>query len=248
MRMIKKTYSLQAELEAEQKQIDRAEKKEKVRKDKVVKEMKIAQEQKHQALRNLGVINDLLKKVDHDLSTQQDEEALKTLIQIIALDDHHRKGNELLGRLYLKLQEYKKAELILRKLIELYPFDPEYHSDLARSFWERSQFKAATEAYEKALSLDRHNPVRFQRLGQVYGARKEYRISLEYFIKAHRLDIRNIELMFQIVEMCLQNSDPITAREFLHKILDYEPYNQQAKTLLGEVLHNLQAEPQQGSA
>ena len=64
-------------------------------------------------------------------------------------------------------------------------------------------------------------------------------MALEYYTKAHRLDVRNIQLMFLIIEMCLQNSDPITAREYLHRILDYEPYNQQAKTLLGEVLRTL---------
>lgn len=241
-RLIKKTYSLQKELETEQKRIDRMEKKEKVQKEKVVKAMKMAQEQKHQALRSLGVINDLLKKVDHDLTKGNDEEALKTLIQVIALDDHHRKGNELLANLYLKMAEFKKSELILKKIIELYPFDPEYHHLLGLSFFHRNQFKAATEAMEKSLSLDKHNPLRYQHLGEVFVARKEYKTALEFFVKSHRLDVRNIDLMFQIIDMCQENQDPISAREFLHKILDYEPYNQKAKSLLAEVLQSLQSE------
>lgn len=239
LKIVRKTVELQQELEEEQKMIDRAEKKEKIQKEKIVKELKMAQEQKHHALRNLGLINELMKKVDHDLAEKNDEEALKTLIQVIALDENHRKGNELLGRLYLRTARHKKAELILKHLIELYPFDPEYYSMLGHGFFERHQFKAALKCYEKALSLDKNNPKRYIHVGSVYATKKEFSEALDFYTKAHRIDIRNIELMFLIVEICLQNSDPITAREYLHKILDYEPYNQQAKTLLGEVLRML---------
>src|SRR5690606_7886941 len=183
-----------------------------------------------------------MKKVDHDLVSEDEEEALKTLIQIISLDENHRKANELLARLYLKSGRNKKAELIYKQLIDLYPFDPEYYSCLAHSFFQRHQFKMATEYYEKSLQLDKNNPTRYINLGHVFSTRKDFVTSLEYYMKAHRMDVRNIELMFLITELCLQNSDPITAREYLHRILDYEPYNQQAKTLLGEVLRTLKQE------
>lgn len=241
-RIIRKTYELQEELEASQKQIDRAEKKEKFEKEKALKEIRIAQEQKHQALRNIGLMSELMKKAELELERNQDEEAMKTLIQVLALDENHRKANELLAKLYLRSTQEKKAELIYRKLIDLYPFDPEFYASLGHSYFQRHQFKAATKAYEKALSIDKNNPQRYLHLGNVYATKKEFKIALEHYVKAHRLDVRNIELMFLIIEVCLQNSDPISAREYLHKILDYEPYNQQAKTLLGEVLRMLNTE------
>lgn len=237
--IIRKTVELQKELEADQKKLDRIQKKEKIQKEKAIDGLKRASEMKHKALRNLGLINELMKKVDHEVTSGNDEEGMKTLIQVISLDENHRKGNELLAKLYLKHGYQKKAELIYKHLIVLYPFDPEYYSQLAHCFFQRHQFKAAERYYQKALSLDKNNPFRYINIGNVYATRKDYAGALEYYNKAHRLDVRNIELMFLMTEMCLQNSDPISAREYLHRILDYEPYNQQAKTLLGDVLRTL---------
>ncbi|MGE3279370.1 MAG: tetratricopeptide repeat protein, partial [Candidatus Altimarinota bacterium] len=144
-RIVKKTFHLQKELEDHQKKMERVKKKESLQKEKALQDLKRTAEMKHKALRNLGAINELMKKVDHDLTTGQDEEALKTLIQVISLDENHRKGNELLARLYLKTGRHKKAELIYNKLIELYPFDAEYYSCLAHSFYQLHQFKMATQ-------------------------------------------------------------------------------------------------------
>ena len=238
-KIINKTFSLQRELEDHQKKLERVQKKEKISKEKAIQELKRGAEMKHTALRNLGAINELMKKVDQDLTAGQEEEALKTLIQVTSLDENHRKGNELLAKLYLKSEQHKKAELLYKKLIDLYPFDPENYSQLGQSFFQRHQFKTAEKYYERALSLDKNNPLRYVQLGHVHATRKDFAQALEYYSRAHRLDVRNVELMFLIIEMCLQNSDPITAREYLHRILDYEPYNQQAKTLLGEVLRTL---------
>lgn len=238
-KMMKKTFSLQKELEDHQKKIERLQKREKITKEKTLQELRRSAELKHKALRNLGAINELMKKVDFDLTAGHEEEALKTLIQVTSLDENNRKANELLAKIYLKSEQHKKAELIYKRLIDLYPFDPEYYAQLGQSYFQRHQFKTAERYYEQALSLDKNNPTRYIYLGHVHATRKDFPMALEYYTKAHRLDVRNIELMFMIIEMCLQNSDPITAREYLHRVLDYEPYNQQAKTLLGEVLRNL---------
>ncbi|MDP2691419.1 MAG: tetratricopeptide repeat protein [bacterium] len=238
-RMVKKTLLLQRELAQEQKKEDRAHKKSKRMKERAIEELKRSSEQKHKALRNLGAINELMKKVDHDLMAGDEEVALQTLIQIISLDPNHRKANELLAKLYLNSGQNKKAELIYKRLIELYPFDPTYYSNLARSYYNRQQFQAATQCYEEALRLDKNNPLHSVNLGHLYSTRKDFSSALAYYMQAHRLNVRDIQLMFIIVEVCLHNTNPITAREYLHKILDYEPYNQQAKTMLGEVLRDL---------
>jgi len=237
--IIQRTVTLQKELEDDQKKLDRAKKKERRSREKALKELKRESDIKQQSLRNLGMTNELMRKVEQELELGQEEEALRTLIQVTALDEHHRKAHELLADLYLKLGQYKKAELICKKLMALYPFDPNYSAQLGQSYFNRRQFKAATKYLEKAMSMDKNNPQRYIQLGHLFSTRKDYSGALEYYTKAHRLNVRNIELMFLIVENCLHNSDPILAREYLHKILDYEPYNQQAKTLLGEVLRAL---------
>ena len=238
-RVVKKTLLLQNELEESQKKLELAQQKKNRLKENAIKELKRASEMKHKALRNLGAINELMKKADQDLMSENYEEAQKTLIQVLSLDENNRKANELIARLYLNSNQDKKAELIYKKLIDLYPFAPNYYSNLGHSFYQRRQFKIAARYYERAVNLDRNNPHRYTDLGNIYATKKDFPQALEYYSKAHRLNVRDINLMFLIVDICLQNTDPITAREYLHKILDYEPYNQQAKTLLGEVLRSL---------
>ena len=239
MRIVKKTQQLQEQLEEQQRKLERAQKKEKREHEKALKELQRYSEVKQQALRNLGLTADLMKKAVHEIEIEDDEAAQKTLIQVISLDENHRKANEMLAEIYLSQGQHKKAELIYKKLIDLYPFDPNYPSQMARTFFERRQFKSASQFYEKALQMDKGNPIRYISLGNLYTTKKHYREALDYYEKAHRLSVRDINLMFVIVETFLLNSDPISAREYLHKILDYEPYNQQAKSMLTDVLRNL---------
>ncbi len=239
-RIIQQTQHFQKELESHQKKVERAKRKQKTQKKKALSELKRLSDQKQTALRNLGSINELMKKADQDVVQGRDDEALKTLIQVLSLDDHHRMGNELLAGVYMRSENYKKAEILYKKLVELYPLAADYHALLGSTYLERRQFKAATTHYQQALQLDKNNYKRFVDLGQISHLRRDYHDALEMFEKAHRLQVRDIDLMFMIVDTCLQNSDPITAREYLHKILDYEPYNQEAKNLLSQVLKDLQ--------
>lgn len=237
--IVNQILQTQKELEAHSKKMVMAKRKKKHLKQKALKELEMVSEQKHQALRNLGLINELLKKVDHDLTAEKPDEALQTLVQILSLDSNHRKANELMAELSLRSGQHKKAEILYKKLVGLYPFDPQYYGALGQSYFQRHQFSTAVKYFEKALEIDKNNPLRYIDLGHVAATRREFSTALSYYLRAHRLNLRDVALMFRIVEMCLQNSDPITAREYLHKILDYEPYNQQAKTLLGEVLRTL---------
>lgn len=239
-RIVRQTLEMQKDLETQQKKLERAKKKEKRAKEKALKELQRTSKVKQQALRNLGATSDLMKKALQEIEEGNDDAAQKTLIQVTSLDENHRKGNELLAELYLRIGQPKRAELIYKKLINLYPFDPNYPAQLGQTYFNRRQFKAATKHFEKALEMDKGNAVRYIKLGELYTTRKDYSHALDYYEKAHRLSVRDIELMFTIVNTCLNNTDPITAREYLHKILDYEPYNQQAKTMLGDVLRELQ--------
>lgn len=243
MRIVKKTKEMQKELEDQQKKVDRVMKKEKRERERALMELQRSSEVKQQALRNLGASGELMKKALQEIGIQDFESAQKTLIQVISLDEHHRKANELLAEIYLQQEQYKKAEIIYKKLIGLYAFDPNYPSQLAKTYFQQRQYKTATEHYEKALQMDKGNPQRSLNLGHVYLARKQYGPALEYYEKAHRLSVRDIELMFLIVDTFLHNSNPISAREYLQKILDYEPYNQRAKTMLSDVLRMLKEEP-----
>ncbi|MDP3975444.1 MAG: hypothetical protein Q8P95_00850 [bacterium] len=240
--MLRETRKLQEELKKQRQKAERAQKRERRQLARVEKELKRAETMKHQSLRHLGAVSELMKKVDHDLANGNQQEALKALIEVTSLDENHQRANELMAQIYLDTQQSKKAEIIYKKLIGLYPFDAKYYGALAQSFLDRHQFKVAQDYFEEALKLDKNNARRYMDLGMLHAMRHEYRISMDYYLKAHHLNLRDVPLMFTIVQNCLSNSDPITAREFLHKILDYEPYNEEAKNLLAGVLRELKEE------
>jgi len=237
-----RTNAIQKQVAKEQRKKEREQSQKRLTKRRALQNALSEEDQKRVTRENLVKVNELLKKVDHLLQNKEEEEALKVLIQVTALDKTHKKANEILASLYLKHDQNEKAELILNTLIEDHPHDPMYRSNLAHSFYNRRKFKAAIPHYEAALERDKANPVRYINIGHVYATKREFTPALEYYKKANRLSVRDVDLMFTIVETCLQNSDPITAREFLHKILDYEPYNNRAKETLSEVLDMLKEE------
>jgi tetratricopeptide (TPR) repeat protein len=227
---------IQNELKVAQRKQERELSKIKSSKSRMEAAVRVRETEKKVSRDNVVKITELMRKVEHLMESDQQEEALKILIQVTALDRDHRNANEKLASLYLKRNQNQKAELIYHTLIETFPQDSVYYSNLGHTYFNRRKFKKAIPLYERALELDKGNPMRYINLGHVYVTKKDYAEAIEYYKKANRLNTRDTELMFLIVEVALESSNPILAREYLLKILDYEPYNQRAKELLSEVL------------
>lgn len=186
--------------------------------------------------RHLTHISSFLKKADLCISKGDIDEAIKLLISVLAIDEKHHKANELLSELYMNQKQFNKSEMIYRKLIEAYPNNPVYHTNLGHCFFNQKQFKEALSAYENAIRLDQHKPVRYANLAQAHLALGDVKQAIENLEMAHKLDKRNTQYLFLLAKSHLSFQDPIKAREYIHMVLELEPYNTDAKALLETVL------------
>ena len=189
--------------------------------------------------KNLAHINSFLKKTDLCISKGDLEEAIKLLISVLAIDEKHHKANETLADLYMAQKQYGKSEMLYHKLIDTYPNNPVYHTNLGHCSFNQKEFKKALSAYENAIRLDQHKPLRYANLARALLALDKIPEAIQSLEVAHKLDKKNTQYLFLLANSHLSFQDPIKAREYAHEILELEPYNNEAKELLGDILELL---------
>ncbi len=190
----------------------------------------ISLEEKSQKIQErLGQISVLMRKADTHFTREEWNPSEKILIQIIALDEHNIKANNLLGLTYLHREEWKKAELIFQKLIELEPKEASHFGNLGLSFYRQRKYSLAREAYENAIRIDGQKASRWLSLGQVYLKLKDFGAAAEAFKNAVKRDHRNLDYLFALAEAYDASKNLKAAVKTYERILELSPYNEEVK-------------------
>ncbi|MFA6457992.1 MAG: tetratricopeptide repeat protein [Patescibacteria group bacterium] len=192
------------------------------------------EEKSHKIQESLGQIAVLLRKAETHFARAEWREAEKTLIQIIALDEHNPKANLFLGLTYLHREEWKKAELIFQKLIELEPKDARHFGNLGLAFYRQKKYPLAREAYENAIRIDATKAERWLSLGQIYLKLKDFPAAEQAFKNAVKRDHRNLEYLFALAEAYELAGNFKAAIKTCERILELSPYNEAVKEKLKE--------------
>lgn len=83
----------------------------------------------------------------------RDREALPLLNRVREISPDHPTAYSNLGRSYLKLRDYKKAEEAFRESIQINPFNPEVHQGLAEAYGGLGEQRLAARERETARRL-----------------------------------------------------------------------------------------------
>jgi len=184
---------------------------------------------------NYPKLRDLLKKAELAISRDSWKDAERILIGALAIHDNSTETLSDLGLVYLKQNSSSKAELIYQKLTELEPKNSLHYSNLGLAFFNQRKYKEAESAYQKAVTLDNLNPVRYANLGRIYYQARNYTAAIDAFQKACELKKRDTDYLFLLGDTYRQANYKKEASDVYNKILDFEPYNEEAK----EKLNNL---------
>lgn len=189
---------------------------------KIVKEPKVEY--------SLNEIRNGIKRVEILLDHKETEEAEKILISILSVDTKNIEAHLLLSSLYLQKKQYSRAEVLYRTLIELEKFkNTSSLSNLAFCLFEQNKIDESIYYYEYALKKDPQNFKRCTNLGQVMFVVKNFDEAIKLFKKANKLKPRDTEILFMLADTYREAGKFKEARESYKKILDYEPYNAEAK-------------------
>lgn len=184
---------------------------------------------------NLSDVNRIFEKADEMVEACNLEEAEKLFIKVLSMIPDHEGANNKLGVLYLKQENYKKAEIIYKNIIKKVKINPVFYSNLALSCYHQKKFDEAIMYYEKAIKLDASRSARYISLGQIYFELNEFAKALPNFLKAYSFEINNVELIFIIADLYKRIGKLKEAKDYFEKVLFYEPENPEARMALSKL-------------
>jgi cytochrome c-type biogenesis protein CcmH/NrfG len=168
------------------------------------------------------------------IKRKEPKDAVKTLVQALAINPGYKEALKELGKLYLDQKMWGKASAVYKSLAEN-TNDPVDYSHLGLALYNDRVFDAAASAYQEAVSLDPKRPQRYVSLGHVYLDAEKTPLALIAFNKALHLEGDNVDYLLLVAEThkLLENFDD--AKEILKKTMEVAPMGKMAPRILKEV-------------
>lgn len=173
----------------------------------------------------------LHEKGESLLKTGKDEEAIKSFVQVLAIDPAHVETLERLAMLYLQKQMYSAACAFLKQLGEITQ-EAVHYSHLGLAYFQQAEYESARDAYQKALDLDGSRPQRYVSLSQVYKAMGQLQSAIIALNKALEMEKDNVDFMFLMADLYLEKEMFEEVKGLIAQILEMDPKNVEAKNYL----------------
>lgn len=181
---------------------------------------------------DLAKADSCINKSDIVINKGDFKEAEKYLIQALALDPSSIEAHKRLGLLYLKQEQFSKAENIYRKLIVTVTDDPVFFSNLGMALYSQKKLDEAKDFYKKAIELDAKRAGRFFSLGQIHYELEEFDEALKNFKRAIAMDSKNLDYLLTLAHFYVDRKMESEARQVLNEILVDFPDCEEAKAML----------------
>lgn len=176
-------------------------------------------------------IEALLAQADQMLKNGEEEQAVKVLVQALAIDSNHIEAQQKLAMLYLQKQMFGAAAALFKQLADLTQ-DPVHYSHLGFVLFQQNSYEDARAAYQKAVDIDPSRPQRFVSLAQVYRSLGQPQNAVIALGKAIELDNENIEFLLLLTELYAELNNLEEAELALKNVLEKTPDNVDALALL----------------
>lgn len=200
---------------------------------------------------------DTLLKAGHlHLSRQHFEQARQYYLQVLDLDplndevrgfidkivsdgrpDHNRASVE---QWYEQAQKWVQAgntENAIATLDQLLAMEPQHalaHNDRGVLAFESGDKNGALSHYQRAVELEPDNKIFLKNLADFYLVEKsDARAAMEKYVEVLKRDPSDIETILSCGQVCMQLERNEDARDFFHRVLEIEPWNEDAQRLIG---------------
>ncbi len=184
-----------------------------------------------------GEVEALCKRAQLLLNRGKEDEAVKSFVQALALDEFHQETQHKLAVLYLKKQLFSAASALFKQL-SIATNDPVHYSHLGLALYQQSNFEEALDAYKKAVEIDDSRPQRFVSLAQVYRALGRVNHAVIALNKALVIDNENLDNLFFLANLQLDLNNVEEAKVLLKNLLKSDSNYHEAKDLL-RTINNL---------
>ncbi len=180
------------------------------------------------------VIQKLYKRALALIKGKDPKEAVKVLVQALAIDPLYLDALRELGKLYLDQKMWGKASAVYTTLSEKTD-DPVDFSHLGLAFYNAGELDDAAKAYQDAISRDPKRHQRYVSLGCVYLDSGKPPLALIAFNRALEKEHDNVDYMLLVADAHRVMGQFDDARKVLEKAIKTNPMGKMAKRVLEEV-------------
>ncbi len=180
------------------------------------------------------LIEEYLEKADVKIKVGKEDEAIKFLVQILAMDEFHQEAQHKLAMLYMQKQMFSAASALFKQLCAQTD-EAVHYSHLGLALYQQNEFDGAKQAYQRAVILDPSRPQRFVSLGQVYRSLGQLNHALMAINKAMEIDQENMDFLFLTADIQKDLGNLKEAGEIVERILVLQPDSEHAKELKKEI-------------
>jgi tetratricopeptide (TPR) repeat protein len=175
---------------------------------------------------NLGA---LFERAAEDTKTGRLESAIDAYRRILRQSDLKSKAQHLahwgIGEIHLNRKEYDKAELHLKKALELKPDEPIYHYLLGCTYRYVKNLEGALYHLQKAVDLDPSMAQYWGELGWVVGFNRDMAKGIEYLKKALSIDPASSHCLRDICVLYAKEYKWSEARVCIEEAVKHDPDN-----------------------
>ena len=157
-------------------------------------------------------INELLKKVQINVSKWDFDVAKNAIIEWLAIDKFHVDLNTELATIYIEEEAYSKAEYIYKDLIVVHSANVEILKKLGYVLSLQEKFDLWTEIYKRAYKLDKNDTEVLNMLGQLTYYTWDYLGAIKYikkYLKIKSKDVENLTLIAAAYEKTQNREDAL---------------------------------------
>ncbi len=148
-----------------------------------------------------------------------------------------------LGTIYMKRNDYKRAEEMLKQAVNIRPSDPRNRYNLGYVLMKQGKKERAAEELREAERLGEKDTEILESVGDAYITMKNYDRGLETFQKLADINSRNVKVLFRLGEIYYEQGDLDRAYESFRKITAIEPATENARIAwlnMGSILDDTQ--------
>ena len=183
---------------------------------------------------NQHVVNQLQKGFQL-LQNERLLDAQQVFEDILNVDPLNEHALNLLGVVFIQLQQAQQAILILDKALTVNCQDPQTYNNLGLAYKELNQFQKAQSAFDSSLKLNPQQPQTFNNLGNVLAAQDQHKQAAISFDAALKLDPNYPECLSNFA----QSLKELGNLEIAFKAIDHahhlEPKNSYYLNVKGEI-------------
>ncbi|MCT4616713.1 MAG: hypothetical protein N4A38_00715 [Candidatus Gracilibacteria bacterium] len=177
-------------------------------------------------------IKDLLKQIHLTKARGEYDIAKNYIIEALLIDKFNKEINIELASLYIIDGDFIKAEYIYKDLLLVHNDDFDILKKLGFVLSHQEKYDLAIEIYRKAHELNKQDLETINMLANLYFYRGDY-INAEFFLKKFLKERpRHADNLLTLSETYEKMSNHRSAIITLKKLLEFEPYNEQAKEKL----------------